>query len=74
MFEQIPHGKGVEVGTFKGEFSRQIVNNWNGTLYMVDVWRPLGEEYIDASNHLNFEVGYITMLLTMLKALRIELS
>ena len=57
LFEQMPNGKGVEVGTFKGEFSRQIVSIWNGTLYMVDVWRPLGQEYIDASNHINFGSG-----------------
>jgi hypothetical protein len=57
LFEQMPNGKGVEVGTFRGEFSRQIVSNWNGTLYMVDVWRPLGQEYIDASNHVNFGSG-----------------
>lgn len=57
LFEQMPNGKGVEVGTFKGEFSRQVVSNWNGTLYMVDVWKPLGQEYIDASNHINFGSG-----------------
>jgi len=47
----IPSGKGVEIGVFKGEFSKNILNNWEGTLYMVDVWRPLGDEYEDASNH-----------------------
>jgi hypothetical protein len=46
-----PNGKGAEIGTFKGEFSKQILKNWNGTLYMIDVWRPLGDEYLDASNH-----------------------
>ncbi len=69
LFEQMPHGKGVEVGTFKGEFSREIVSKWNGNLYMVDVWRPLGQEYIDAT--LILEVVSIMMLLIMLKALRI---
>jgi hypothetical protein len=44
-------GKGAEIGTFKGQFSKQILNNWSGTLYMIDVWRPLGDEYLDASNH-----------------------
>lgn len=48
---EFPFGKGAEVGTFKGQFSKQILNNWSGTLYMIDVWRPLGEEYLDASNH-----------------------
>lgn len=47
----IPNGKGVEIGVFKGEFSKHILNNWGGKLYMVDVWRPLGNEYEDASNH-----------------------
>jgi hypothetical protein len=47
-------GYGVEVGTFKAEFSKFILENWNGTLYMVDVWKPLGEEYLDSSNHKNY--------------------
>ena len=46
-----PYGKGVEIGVFKGQFSREILSIWGGTLYMVDVWRPLGEEYEDVSNH-----------------------
>jgi len=50
-------GKGVEVGTFKGEFSKEILQRWEGKLYMVDVWRELGEEYIDSSNHKNFDGG-----------------
>lgn len=49
--EEFPYGHGVEVGAFKGEFSKQIMENWGGTLFMVDVWRPLGDEYKDASNH-----------------------
>lgn len=48
---EFPMGKGVEVGTFKGEFSKNILENWDGTLYMVDVWRGLSDEYIDSSNH-----------------------
>jgi hypothetical protein len=56
--KEFPKGKGVEVGTFKGEFSKDIMENWDGTLYMVDVWRPLSnEEYLDASNHDNFVNG-----------------
>ena len=50
-------GKGVEVGTFKGEFSKEILQIWQGKLYMIDVWRELGEEYIDSSNHKNFDGG-----------------
>jgi hypothetical protein len=48
-------GHGVEVGTFKAEFSKFILENWNGTLYMVDVWNPLGNEYLDSSNHKNYQ-------------------
>lgn len=44
-------GKGVEVGSFKGEFAKEILESWSGTLYMVDVWRGLGNEYLDSSNH-----------------------
>lgn len=49
---EFPSGRGVEVGTFEGEFSKSIVGVWPGTLYMVDVWRPLdNSEYQDFSNH-----------------------
>ena len=50
--------KGVEIGVFKGQFSRQLLENWDGTLYMVDPWRPLGDEYIDESNHKNHMDAY----------------
>ena len=53
--ENFSEGCGVEVGTFKAEFSKFILENWNGTLYMVDVWRPLGKEYLDSSNHKNYQ-------------------
>jgi predicted O-methyltransferase YrrM len=54
----IGNGKGVEIGVFKGEFSKQILKNWGGTLYMVDVWRALGDEYSDESNHANHTTAY----------------
>ena len=57
IYSQFPKGKGAEVGTFKGEFSKEIVRRWFGTLYMVDVWRGLGDEYEDASNHIYFSEG-----------------
>lgn len=57
---EFPNGKGVEVGTFKGEFSKEIMELWTGTLYMVDVWSPLdATEYMDSSNHGNFNRGEI---------------
>ena len=52
------NGKGVEIGVFKGEFSVEILQNWGGTLYMIDVWRPLGKEYEDSSNHREHEDAY----------------
>lgn len=51
LCKKIPEGKGVEVGSFKGEFAKEVCKIWDGTLYMVDVWRGLGEEYKDSSNH-----------------------
>lgn len=46
---------GVELGTFKGDFASQILKEWPGKLYMVDIWRPLSkEEYDDISNHDNY--------------------
>lgn len=51
--------KGVELGTFKGEFSKHILDNWIGTLFMVDIWRPMSdEEYDDTSNHKNHIDAY----------------
>ena len=44
------NGKGVEVGTFKGDFAKTILSSWGGTLYMIDPWRGLGSEYDDTSN------------------------
>ena len=59
IFQQFPNGKGVEVGVFKGHFSKNIIDNWNGTLYMVDVWRPLDyNSYNDISNHANHDTAY----------------
>jgi cephalosporin hydroxylase len=55
---EFPNGKGAEIGTFKGEFAKEILQNWSGTLYMIDVWRPLGEEYLDASNHAIHSTAY----------------
>jgi hypothetical protein len=63
--EIIPHlltynnlkGIGVEIGTFKGQFSKHILDNWSGTLYMVDPWREL-DDYIDSSNHKNHPDAY----------------
>lgn len=58
----IPNGKGVEVGVYKGSFSKYILSKWGGTLYMVDVWRGLGDEYQDMSNHIYHSDAYSTTM------------
>jgi len=53
------NNKGVELGSFKGEFAKTILSGWEGKLYMVDVWRPMkDEEYDDTSNHKNHMDAY----------------
>jgi len=47
--------RGVEVGSFKGQYANEILRRWNGHLFMVDVWSELGDEYMDSSNHKNFD-------------------
>jgi len=39
---------GVELGVFRGDFSKVLLENWDGNLYMIDPWRPIGDTYIDA--------------------------
>ena len=60
IFSELKNGVGVEVGTFKGQFSKEILKRWNGKLYMVDVWNELGDEYIDT--HLtNVDVSNVSI-------------
>ena len=44
---------GIEIGVFKGEFSKHLLNNWDGKLFLVDPWRALGSEYKDILNSEN---------------------
>lgn len=55
---------GAEIGVFKGAFSKHILENWFGTLWMIDPWRPFDddEDYIDASNHRNHETAYLNAM------------
>lgn len=44
-------GRGVEVGSYKGEYASEILKRWHGDLYLVDVWEELDpKEYEDLSN------------------------
>lgn len=54
LLKDYPGGKGAEIGTFQGAFSKYILEGWNGTLYMIDVWNSM-DDYIDISNHANFD-------------------
>lgn len=55
ILKNIPNGVGVEVGCFKGEFTKSLLQIWDGTIYMIDPWRELGTEYNDMSNHKHYE-------------------
>lgn len=44
-------GIGAELGVWQGAFSSYILNNWGGTLLMVDIWREQDHEtYFDIMN------------------------
>ncbi len=50
---------GVELGVFRGDFSKVLLEKWDGTLYLIDPWRPLSdEEYLDSSNHKNHQSAF----------------
>lgn len=47
---------GVELGVLKADYSKLILENWPGHLYMVDAWKPFPKkEYEDGSNHSEFK-------------------
>lgn len=48
-------GIGVEVGVLFGQFSKEILELWDGKLYMVDIWNDINFGYIDNNNHINYE-------------------
>ena len=48
-------GIGVEVGVLFGQFSKEILELWDGKLYMVDIWNDTNFGYIDNNNHINYE-------------------
>jgi hypothetical protein len=49
-------GKGVEIGSFKGEYAKNILNFWSGDLYLIDVWRELNiNDYQDSSNQYDYK-------------------
>ncbi len=44
-------GEAVEIGVLRGEFSRVLLDSWNGTrLHLVDPWRKIATGYVDIHN------------------------
>jgi len=51
---------GVEIGVQKGEFSKHILENWNGDkLYMIDCWRPADDVMPDFKGDHNDQLNHI---------------
>lgn len=49
-------GRGAEIGTYKGEYAKEILNIWNGKLFLIDVWNAQNEnEYNDISNQKDYK-------------------
>lgn len=49
--EQGLTGYGAEIGVFRGEYSKVLLQNWKGQeLYLIDAWRHF-EGVVDISNH-----------------------
>ena len=47
--------KGVEVGSYKGEYAKEILKNWTGKLFLIDVWKKLDNtDYVDCSNQYDY--------------------
>lgn len=61
ILNKIGAKEAVEVGVFKAQFSKHLLKNWDGTLWLVDPWRAFeeGEGYVDASNHKKHQTAYL---------------
>ena len=47
----VGEGIGVEVGVYRGDLSKEIMRLWKGgKMFLVDIWRRVGQEYTDACN------------------------
>ena len=54
-------GKGVEIGSFVGRYARHILDNWKGTLYLIDPWKEPPKNS-DVGGSVNNVVNPETML------------
>jgi len=48
---QIKNGLCIEIGVFKGEYSKEILKNEPKMLYMIDVWKSIENGYDDSTNN-----------------------
>ena len=49
-------GRGVEVGTFRGEFAADLLSKWPGRLICIDPWETMHDhEYLDGCNRANMD-------------------
>lgn len=55
VIKEVEAKVGVEVGVQAGEFSRFILDNWSGTLHLVDPWEYQNVGYRDTANVLQPE-------------------
>lgn len=57
-------GRGIEIGSYEGEYALEILKIWSKDLYLIDVWRKLnGSEYVDGCNR----DDYLNVLLSCCK-------
>ena len=61
LLKNIEAKEAVEVGVFKAQFSKHLLENWPGKLWLVDPWRAFDDEegYIDSSNHKEHQTAYL---------------
>lgn len=52
-------GAGVEIGTYRGEYAREILSKWPGHLTCVDPWEDFDRsEYLDGCNAGDMDIVY----------------
>jgi hypothetical protein len=60
-------GVGAEVGVYRGDLSKEILRLWdNGTMFLIDIWRKVGEEYTDVCND-DEQLGYMMEVCEVIK-------
>lgn len=56
--KQVNNGICVEIGVFKGEYSKKILEQNPKKLYMIDIWEPVEKNYDDLTNNKNHPDAY----------------